>query len=254
MLRRAGDLIGLTIVASDGEVGALSDLLFDDERWTIRWAVVDAGSWLTGHSVLLAPRALEVAPEADRLTVDLTRTQVESGPLVSADQPVSRQMQARIYDHYGWTPYWSMYGDLTVPSPLMAPDAYMPAAVPDGTAADAGEPGPAADPHLRSMAEVTGYHINARDGEIGRIKDFLVEKPGWAIRYLLIDTGTWWPGRQVLISKGWVSALSWSQQAVALDLTRNEIRSSPAYDPARLDRAYEESLHGHYGRPGYWAG
>lgn len=249
MLRRAGDLIGLTIAASDGEVGELVDLLFDDERWTVRWAAVNAGSWLSGRSVLLAPEALQTVSLADRrLSVALTRAQVESSPPVTADQPVSRQLQARLYGYYGWAPYWDVYGDLAVPPTIMAPSAMASDPTVLGAAAGAEQ----GDPHLRSADEVTGYYIKARDGDLGHVDDLIIDDADWSVRYLLVDTGNWWPGRKVLISKGWVADVSWAEQQVTLDLTRNEIKGSPAYDPDRLDRAYEEVLHAHYGRPGYW--
>ena len=56
------------------------------------------------------------------------------------------------------------------------------------------------DPHLRSIEAVTGYHIHASDGEIGHVEDFLIEDADWSIRYLVVDTKNWWPGKKVLIS------------------------------------------------------
>jgi hypothetical protein len=46
-----------------------------------------------------------------------------------------------------------------------------------------------ANPHLRSANEVQGYAIQAEDGDIGHVKDFLVRQPSWEIRHLVIDTG-----------------------------------------------------------------
>ena len=52
------------------------------------------------------------------------------------------------------------------------------------------------DPHLRSIAAVTGYHIHASDGEIGHVEDFLVEDADWSIHYLVVDTKNWWLGEE----------------------------------------------------------
>jgi len=53
MLGKASAIREYKILASDGEIGAVKDLLFDDRTWTARWLVVDTGSWLFGRKVLL---------------------------------------------------------------------------------------------------------------------------------------------------------------------------------------------------------
>jgi hypothetical protein len=109
------------------------------------------------------------------------------------------------------------------------------------------------DPHLRSAREVTGYHIRGTDDSVGSVADLLIDEEGWAIRYLVIDTGTWLSGRKVLIAPPWVSEVSWATQEVQVTLTRAEIEASPEYTPdIALDRSYEEQLHSHYGRRAYW--
>jgi hypothetical protein len=52
------------------------------------------------------------------------------------------------------------------------------------------------DPHLRSTHQVTDYHIQAKDGEIGHVEDFIIDDETWAIRYLIVDTRNWWPGKK----------------------------------------------------------
>jgi hypothetical protein len=49
MLRPASDFKGLTIAAVDGDLGSVADLYFDDLRWTVRYLVVDTGTWLPGR-------------------------------------------------------------------------------------------------------------------------------------------------------------------------------------------------------------
>jgi hypothetical protein len=83
-----------------------------------------------------------------------------------------------------------------------------------------GTPGtPAAgDCHLRSRAVVTGYDIQATDGDIGHVKDVLVDDRTWAIRYLIVDTSNWWGGHDVLIAPQWIKAVSWPLAKVSVDL------------------------------------
>jgi len=62
------------------------------------------------------------------------------------------------------------------------------------------------DSHLRSTDAVTGYYIEASDGEIGYVEGFLLDDESWAIRYIEVATRNWWPGRKVLVSPAyWLS-------------------------------------------------
>jgi hypothetical protein len=109
------------------------------------------------------------------------------------------------------------------------------------------------DPHLRSIEEITGYHIHATDGEIGHVEDFLVDDAGWGIRYVAVDTRNWWPGKKVLISPRSVQKIDWANRLLHLDVDRQKVKDSQAYDATMtVDRTYEERFHDHYG--GDWPG
>ncbi len=113
---------------------------------------------------------------------------------------------------------------------------------------------PSDDDHLRSCRAVTGYHIHAKDGDIGHVADFLVDDRTWAIRYLVGDTSNWWVGHQVLVAPRWIDDVSWSASKVSVDLTRQAVKDAPPYDAAaQLDRQREQALYEHYGRRAYWA-
>ena len=104
------------------------------------------------------------------------------------------------------------------------------------------------DPHLRSIAAVTGYHIHASDGEIGHVEDFLVDEAGWNIRYIKVDTRNWWPGERVLISPYSVREIDWSGRFVHINVNRQTVKDSPPYDPGiTIDGAYEEKFLTYYG-------
>ena len=237
----------IRIEATDGTIGSVDDFLFSDESWIIRWAVVDTGNWLPGRQVLLPPNQLKL-PDADSrsLSVALTRKQVEDSPEIDRDPPVSRQQEMRIYSHFGWEPYWaSMGASAALGEPAMTPPVVVPRPM---------EPlGATGDPCLHAVQDVTGYYIHARDGDIGHVEDFLISTPDWAIRYLVVDTKNWWPGKHVLVAPQWASGISWSERAVTLEMNREQIEKAPDYDPAQpVDRAFEQRLFEHYGRPGYW--
>lgn len=274
MLRQSSELIGYSVRAKDGLIGTISDLLFDDETWTLRWAVVDTGDWISGREVLLPPSAFGTPDVAQRqFPMDLTRDQIESSPELSEHEPVSRSKEIELYSHYGWLPYWypgadPMMGAPGYPGyvplpggagPAVPPTAVGPARVPpeDIDEAQAENPDLQAetegDLHLRSVREVTEYYVHATDGDIGHIEEFLIDDEDWAIRYLVIDTVNWWPGKMVLISPDWIESVTWEDEHVRVKMTREQIKTSPEYDPSTsVERAYEDRLNRHYNAPNYW--
>lgn len=250
MLRLASEIKGASIGASDGPVGAVHDLLFDDATWLVRWLVVDTGHILPGRKVLLPPSILGHVNHIDhQFSVRLTKQEVKDSPGVETDEPVSRRMEADTYGYYGWSPYWNTgfyfggfgyAGDLGElsgrPTPLGAA-----ALDHESRAIDEG------DRHLRSVHEVAGYDIAATDGRIGHVADLLIEDGDFGVRYLIVETGSWWEGRKVLISPRSVADVDWLQRAVSLNVDRDAVRKSPAYDGDTLvDRLYEAQFHKYY--------
>ena len=249
-------LKGFVVEASDGKIGTVSDFLFDDKTWKIRWMVVDTGGWLTGRKVLIHPSAIGLPDYVSQaLSVKLSRKQIEDSPDILSDAPVSQKMQANLYGYYGWDMLWGG-GNYFGFSPYGMGAAFEPApyrggadlaeAELSGTIHDDG------DPDLRSVTEIIGYHIQAADGPIGHVENFLVEDATWSIRYLVIDTKNWWPGKHVLMSPYAVQGISWSDRDVTLKVTCDQVKGSPAWDPvALIDEDYERRLHSYYKWPGY---
>lgn len=260
VLRRFTDLRGYTIGATNGDIGTVEDLYFDDQGWTVRYVVVDTGRWLPGRRVLLPPHAIQESDSAGRrLITDLTREQVEASPGIETNRPVSRQYETDLYGYYGYPYYWTgPYRWGLGPYPYVAgaegvtplASESRPSAVAEEMAARERE---SQDPHLRSARDVSGHGIEATDGELGHVEDFLVDEDTLAIRYLVVDPRNWWPGKHVLLSTEWITAVDWNRSTVQVNVTKEAVRNAPEYDPARwIDRDYEARYHGSYGRPGYW--
>jgi hypothetical protein len=246
------DLRGFTVGATDGDIGKVEEFYFDDESFTVRHLVVDTGGWLGGRKVLISPRALrDIDWSGKRVNAALTKAQVETSPAIDTDRPVSRQHEIEYYGHYGYPYYWTgpyLWGAEAYPLPLSDPTTSLET---ERHWAWAGEGG---DPHLRSSAAVIGYHIGATDGDIGHVEDFLVDDATWAIRYMIVDTRNWWPGKKVLVSPEWIERVDWSDSKVHVGVTREQIKQSPEYDPSGpVKRDYETQLHKHYRRPSYWS-
>lgn len=250
MLRNTSEIIGYTIGANDGQIGKVTDFLFDDDTWLVRWLVIDTGSWLSGRKVLLPPTVLgHFSAIGDQFSVRLTMQQVKDSPGIDADLPVSRQMEANTYDYYGWNPYWSsgLYmGGYSWGAGTMLPVPYGESL--QRAEAIAAEEQAHNDLHLRSVETINGYHIHASDGEIGHVADFLVEDADWGIHYLVVDTRNWWPGKNVLVSPRSIHEIDWTNRLVNLTVARQRIKASPAYEEAsKIDRAYENHFNNYYG-------
>ena len=245
MLINAKSLKGYKLDSKDGEIGKVKEFYFDDKHWAIRYLVADTGNWLIGKKVLISPYAMvAVNIEAENIDINLTKKQVEDSPSLSSDKPVSQQFEVAYYGYYGYPMYWGgsyMWGDY----PYIMRDSK------EWKSDNKKEK--SWDPDLRSTHEVTGYHIQAADGEIGHIWDFIIDDETWAIRYLIIDTQNWWTGKKVLISPQWIERVSWDDSKVFINLSSEVIKQSPEYfEDNLLTRDYETKLHLHYNRQGYW--
>jgi hypothetical protein len=253
MLLVASALKGYDIEATDGAIGTVNDFLFDDASWMLRWLVVDNSSWLTERRLLLHPSSIGTAAyERRALTVALTKAQIAGSPDIRHDQPVSRQMELNLYDYYGASPLWAggYFGGGAIASPLSPPriDRQTPLKSLDSEVMDRNE----RDPHLRSIAAVTGYHVRAKDGTIGHVENFMIDDGHWDVRYLIVDTKNFWPGRRVLLSPHAVTEVDWPQHEIRLNLSRETVRTSPEWDPGDLiDAQFQTRLHSHYNWPAY---
>ena len=146
MLRNVTSLLGVSILAKDGNIGHVRDVLFDDQSWILRYFVVETGGWFSGRRVLLSP-TIFLQPDWDQrvLPVDLTIEEVRHSPDVDTDLPVYRQQEVSMAQHCGWPAYW------TIETPLLK---------------ETNEP--EGDPNLRSANEILTYKVKSSDGDFGQ--------------------------------------------------------------------------------------
>jgi hypothetical protein len=246
MLYTAKTLNGYALSSRNGSIGSAREFYFDDKHWTIRYLVADTGGWLLGRKVLISPFALlSVDALKKEIRVDLTKKQIEDSPSLDSDKPVSRQFEEDYYGYYGWPTYWG------------GPYSWGPYSHASRDSAkweEFSRRDEAWDPSLRSTHAVDGYHIDASDGPVGHVEDFVVDDQTWAIRYLVVNTRNWLPGKKVLISPHWVDTISWVDSKIFVSLSRETIKQAPELtDESLLTRDYETRLYDHYNREGYWA-
>ncbi|MBN1480783.1 PRC-barrel domain containing protein [candidate division KSB1 bacterium] len=243
MLRSIKSFKGFRLKATDGDIGHVYDLYFDDKDWIIRYLVAETGNWLLEKKVLLSPASLaEPQWESHEFPVLLTKNEIENSPDVSKDKPISKQKESELAKYYDWPIYWPI-GHTGVPPHIHVVERTR------GADKEQEE----GDSSLRSFREVVGYSCHAIDDDFGHVSDFIVDDTTWSIRYLVISTRTILPGKKVLISPMWSEKIVWSERTIHLSLTKEAIKNSPEFDPgAPINRKYEEELYDYYGRPVYW--
>jgi hypothetical protein len=130
--------------------------------------------------------------------VSLTKDQVWHSPEFDPQRHPSHEEEGKMLRHYGHPTYWD--------------DSATPAH------------------SLRSTKESTGYHLQATDGEIGHVDDFLIGENSWKIRYLLVDTSNWIGGRSVVVASEAVAGVDENKGMLKVCATREAVKHSPKFE------------------------
>jgi len=234
--RSARALTGYAVRASDGEVGKVSELYFDDASWEVRYVVVDTARWLPGRKVLL-PAAAVIAVRPDRGVVDvaLTRDQVRRGPSRDSDMPIALQRRAERRARHNWAI------DLAGEALAAVPEAF---ATPAFDPINAG--GRPFDPHLRTTRVVIGLRLRAGADAVGVVDDLIVDEEEWTVRYAVIRLHG---GTRVLLLPQALREIRIEESLALADLPARAVLECPILDPATmLTYRYEEEVGEHYKR------
>lgn len=251
MLLSCNDLMTFVIRAADGRTGGVDDIYFDDSSWTVRYLVAHTGFFLTGHQGLVGT-ALLGAPDLvkQEFPVELTKEELKSTPSPETDVPVGDQEARAAYppDDTLWPPILAGTG---VPfSPGLAMEHLGFEQMPDAKQREKGARG---DPHLRSLAEVSTYAVEAKDGEFGSASDFLINPDTWTVQFVVVDTGKWLPGRRFAVTTEWISEIDWPAGKIHADVDRKQIEDAPRLrDVEDLKLSDQKMMTERYGAVGYW--
>jgi hypothetical protein len=221
MLRNAGDIIGWTAMAQDGPVGVVRDLLVDDRQWSVRHLTVETSSLARERHVLLSPRAVKrLNAERERFELSLRQWQAAGAPEIEFDPPIQVQQEQLSYDAFGWRYYWRRPAGSMEGQP--AARTRRPADPPAPRSRDQRE----ADPHLRSIVVMTGYHVVGADGAIGVVEDFVLDDETWRIGCLVVG----YEAAKVAVPVRHIAALDWATSEMTLDLAKAQVIGADAYN------------------------
>ncbi|KGX83412.1 PRC-barrel domain-containing protein [Pontibacillus marinus] len=259
MLFPTSKLEGLRIDASDGELGKIKDIYFDDKKWTIRYVVADTRKWLPGKKVLLSPASLKEIPfDSDKIEVDLDKETIRNAPPIEDHEPVSVRNEMELSRYYGWSPYWEgeyLWGTMGYPQ-IMEPGAN-PTMMADEKMEQEkkAEDNPAHPDHnLRSVREVagekSGYRVFAQNQEIGHLEDFSIQQETYKLQYMVINTGSWLNEKLRILSTDWIESIDWENHIVKVDIDPGQLKNAPDYDyEHEVTRDVEEHMHQLYAKP-----
>ncbi|MBF9029041.1 PRC-barrel domain containing protein [Rhodobacterales bacterium HKCCE3408] len=255
MLVSSNDLRQFAIKATDGRTGHVEDFYFDDNSWNVRYVVTRSGFLFTERQGLLKSTLLGM-PDLERreVPVSVDKDQVETAEDPDADPPVSEQRNrdAMKYRFDLWPPLM-----LGVPGAVFTPEQaehqlYGGPAAERDIEKRSEDPG---DPNLRSVNEIAGYGIDASDGEIGSIVDVILDPEGWRVTHLVADTGTWLPGRQVVLPTDWIRAVSWAERNIIVNVSTEKVKNATELDTLEELRQTEPVMaFAPYGAYGAYAG
>ena len=226
MLRDLNKIKDCVVQGTDGIIGTVADVYFNDQTWKIHYLAADTGNWLQGRHVLIATESLlEPKMEESSFPALVSKAQVEGAPEFEIEKPFSWQKEREICAYYRWSTYYPLdERELTVFPGI-----------------------------LTSANGLQDFSLLATDGEIGKIIDFILDDANWTVRYLVVDTAKWLAGKKVLMSPMWNKSINWADRMMIVDLSREQIEQSPEYDPLDpIERLYEVNLYKHYGKPHYW--
>lgn len=81
---------------------------------------------------------------------------------------------------------------------------------------------------LHKVKDLQGDAIHGQDGEIGSVDDLYFDDEGWDVRYVVVNTRRWIPGRKYLISPVAIDReYPLAEGDLRVELTRDEIRKCP---------------------------
>jgi hypothetical protein len=241
MLRSINATNGYNVRAVNGVIGRVKSFLFDDTIWSIRYLVIKIPVNNKGgeKTALIAPFSFGfLNPEAREFPLSLEKQKVEKSPSVDLGRPISIKHQIQLYEYYKWPPFSKQAVTNNVHPILMK--------IVKEKESDFSE-------HLFNTEKIMGYDIEATDGGIGHVHDFIIDDEIWHIRYIAIDTGGKMPGKKVLIFPKAIKEFKQDKNKLFINIVKDTVINSPEYNSSfPIERAYEIKLHQYYGFLRYW--
>jgi uncharacterized protein YrrD len=245
MFRSLRQMTGYAVHSKDGQaIGAVSDFLFDDLRWILRYLVLDSSQVFERKRVLLSPVVFGLPDrEQEIFPVRLEADKIAASPDISGVDPITRKYETEIHQYYQWPAYWEEAHE--VPPTQEGMTGWSITEMMIDVEAQRKDQGGEQNPYLRSFEEALSYTIRTRDNEnAGDLYDLLVHEQNWRISYMVITTNGLLPGRKVVLSPASITHFDWENSRLELDLSQETIHNGQEYNPdIPFERTADEDIY-----------
>lgn len=229
MLHYTSKLKTYNIEATDGEMGKIKDLYFDDNKWQIRYAVVDTRKWLPGRKVLLSPASFVMVNEvSENVEIEYDKEKVRNSPPVREDTILTRDVEDSLVDYYGWGKYWAgevLWSAEKIPLASFKdvrsekePIAY------DNTQEEMNTL------DLRSVEEAIELKVHGSDGKIGEVVDLIYDDEYWKIQYLVVRSTHFIEPKYHVYTIEDINSIDWLERGIYVNDTVETLNVNKIFD------------------------
>ena len=232
MMISSKQLTHFSIHATDGDIGGVRDVLFDDDTYVVRYLVADTNTWLPlSRKVVVSPISVKQLDTEDGIVdIDMTVETLKESPTIEEHKPVSREYEEHLFKYFGYGYYWigpGAWGEFAHPNELV--DQQQQHADNDEKSTH--------ENHLRACSEVSGYEVATQDGNVGHISQFIIDVSNWTIVMLVVDTNNWLPGgKHLALLPSDIIDIDWAAHHVSVKLTHEELVNRPDVDEDKLSQ------------------
>lgn len=230
MLYFTSELKTYNIDAVDGEVGKIKDLYFDDQKWAIRYAVVDTRKWLPGKHVLLSPTSfVNLNNESESLEVEYDKEAVRNSPEIPDEDAISKDVEDTIAGYYGWNRYWTgnmLWGPQDSPlasfqrDDLSEEQTHYNQQLEEQQKYD-----------LRSEDETMDYKVHASNGKLGRVVNMIYDNEYWKVRYLVVESSeNYVEATYFVFDTDAIESVDWYEEDIYIKTTVEAARQNKQYE------------------------
>jgi hypothetical protein len=239
MLASLAELRSYYIRGRDGEIGRIADLCFREEEWIARYVVVTLED-LGREALLLAAYLSRLDPDTHTVWADIRREQVENTPPLDRAESLTRQREQELHELYGWPIYWWEQEQQVTPIGGLWDELQIESEDPDA-------PDQAGPQLLFAGDLIDVYHIQSEDGEVGILKDMIVEDESWIIPYIVVHlqpSGNW-----VLLASDDIQTIDLGARSIHVAVPRDVIANSPVLSSEEIvTPELQQSLREYYDR------
>lgn len=230
MLYLTSTLKSYNIHATDGEMGKVKDIYFDDHSWAIRYAQIDTNKWLPTRNVYVSPSSFKgVNVEDELVEVNHTKETIKNSPTIPADSEISTANEESLTEYYGWNRYWrgqNLWGAVDRPFVPKIPDQDEENAK-KRTEMEMNEN---RNYVLLNESDTLGMKVHGHDGKMGEVTDLVFDDEYWKIQYLAIKFVKLPAERYYLIDTKHITSVEWTEKDLYVDLKADYLEALTSYE------------------------